>query len=141
MDAPIQSEVAECGLACLAMVAAHHGNKAGLRELRRRYPLSLKGATLAHIIDVGAKLGFRCRPLSLDMEHLSQLQLPCIAHWDLNHFVVIEKLHRSSVTVLDPAFGKRKLSFEEVSRHFTGIALELHPTQSSRSRRLQPQSR
>lgn len=128
MDAPIQSEVAECGLACLAMVAAHHGNKAGLRELRRRYPLSLKGATLAHIIDVGAKLGFRCRPLSLDMEHLSQLQLPCIAHWDLNHFVVIEKLHRSSITVLDPAFGKRKLSFEEVSRHFTGIALELHPT-------------
>ncbi len=127
MDAQIQSEVAECGLACLAMVAAHHGNKIGLRELRRRHPLSLKGATLAHIIDVGAKLGFRCRPLSLDMEHLSQLHLPCIAHWDLNHFVVIEKLNRNSVTVLDPAFGKRKLSFDEVSRHFTGIALELHP--------------
>ncbi len=128
MDAPIQSEVAECGLACLAMVAAHHGNKTGLRELRRRYPFSLKGATLAHIIDVGGKLGFRCRPLSLDMEHLSQLHLPCIAHWDLNHFVVIEKIQRSSITVLDPAFGKRKLSFDEVSRHFTGIALELHPT-------------
>ncbi|AWH43598.1 peptidase domain-containing ABC transporter [Stenotrophomonas sp. ZAC14A_NAIMI4_1] len=128
MDALTQSEVAECGLACLAMIAAHHGNKIGLRELRRRHPLSLRGAALSHIIDVGAKLGFRCRPLSLDMEHLSQLCLPCIVHWDLNHFVVIEKVHQKSVTVLDPAFGKRKLSFAEVSRHFTGIALELHPT-------------
>ncbi|MDT3485428.1 peptidase domain-containing ABC transporter [Stenotrophomonas maltophilia] len=128
MDTIIQSEAAECGLACLAMVASYHGNNIGLRELRRRYALSLKGATLAQIIEIGGALGFRCRPLRLDLEHLSQLQLPCIAHWDLNHFVVISKVGRSGVTVLDPAFGKRKLSLEEVSRHFTGIALELHPT-------------
>lgn len=128
IDTIIQSEAAECGLACLAMVASYHGNNIGLRELRRRYALSLKGATLAQIIEIGGALGFRCRPLRLDLEHLSQLQLPCIAHWDLNHFVVISKVGRSGVTVLDPTFGKRKLSLEEVSRHFTGIALELHPT-------------
>ena len=110
------------------MVASHHGNNIGLRELRRRHALSLKGATLAQIVEIGGNLGFRCRPLRLDLEHLSQLQLPCIAHWDLNHFVVISKVHRNGVTVLDPAFGKRRLSLEEVSRHFTGIALELHPT-------------
>lgn len=128
MDAVVQSEAAECGLACLAMVASYHGNNIGLRELRRRHHLSLKGATLAQIIDVGAKMGFRCRPLRLELEHLSQLQLPCIAHWNLNHFVVISKVHRKGVTILDPAFGTRKLSIEEVSRHFTGIALELQPT-------------
>ncbi|WP_229298232.1 peptidase domain-containing ABC transporter [Stenotrophomonas maltophilia] len=128
MDVVIQSEAAECGLACLAMIASRHGNNIGLRELRRRHALSLKGATLAQIIEIGGNLGFRCRPLSLDLEHLSQLQLPCVAHWDLNHFVVISKVHRNGVTVLDPAYGKRRLSLEEVSRHFTGIALELHPT-------------
>lgn len=110
------------------MVASHHGNNIGLRELRRRHHLSLKGATLTQIIEVGAALGFRCRPLRLEMEHLDQLHLPCIAHWDLNHFVVISKIHRNGVTVLDPAYGKRKHSLEEVSLHFTGIALELHPT-------------
>lgn len=124
----IQSEAAECGLACLAMVASHHGNNIGLRELRRRHALSLKGATLAQIVEIGGNLGFRCRPLRLDLKHLSQLQLPCVAHWDLNHFVVISKVHRNGVTVLDPAFGKRRLSLDEVSHHFTGIALELHPT-------------
>jgi len=128
MDAVVQSEAAECGLACLAMVASYHGNNIGLRELRRRHHLSLKGATLAQIIDVAAKMGFRCRPLRLELEHLSQLQLPCIAHWNLNHFVVISKVHPKGVTILDPAFGTRKLSIEEVSRHFTGIALELQPT-------------
>ncbi|WP_329922486.1 peptidase domain-containing ABC transporter [Stenotrophomonas geniculata] len=128
MDVVIQSEATECGLACLTMVASHHGNNIGLRELRRRHCLSLKGATLAQIIEVAGSLGFRCRPLRLEMEHLEQLHLPCIAHWDLNHFVVISKVQRNGVTVLDPAYGKRKLSLEEVSRHFTGIALELHPT-------------
>lgn len=110
------------------MVASHHGNNIGLRELRRRHCLSAKGATLTQIIEVGGALGFRCRPLRLEIEHLDKLQLPCIAHWDLNHFVVISNVHRNSVTVLDPAYGKRRLSLEEVSRHFTGIALELHPT-------------
>lgn len=129
----IQSEAAECGLACLAMIASHHGNNIGLRELRRHHALSLKGATLAQIIETGGALGFRCRPLRLDLEHLSQLQLPCIAHWDLNHFVVISKVSRNGVTVLDPAFGKRRLSLDEVSRHFTGIALELHPTAEFRA--------
>lgn len=110
------------------MIASHHGNNLGLRELRRRHALSLKGATLAQIMEIGGSLGFRCRPLRLDLEHLSQLQLPCVAHWDLNHFVVISKVHRNGVTVLDPAYGERRLSLEEISRHFTGIALELHPT-------------
>ncbi|NCO19981.1 MAG: hypothetical protein GW900_08065, partial [Gammaproteobacteria bacterium] len=52
----LQSAVAECGLACLAMVASHHGHAAGLRELRQRFPLSLKGASLARLIDVAGKL-------------------------------------------------------------------------------------
>jgi len=134
MEAAVQSEAAECGLACLAMVASHHGNNVGLRELRRRHALSLKGATLTQLIEIAGNLGFRCRPLRLDLEHLSQLQVPCIAHWDLNHFVVISKVHHSGVTVLDPAFGKRKLPLKEVSRHFTGVALELHPTAEFQAR-------
>lgn len=127
MDAVLQSEAAECGLACLAMIASHHGNHVGLRELRRRHSVSLKGTTLAQIMDVAGQTGFLCRPLRLDLQHLSKLTLPCIIHWDLNHFVVLERVKKGGVSVLDPAFGRRLLPLAEFSNHFTGIALELSP--------------
>lgn len=138
MDAVVQSEAAECGLACLAMVASHHGNRIGLRELRRRHSLSLKGATLSQVMDIATQMGFMCRPLRLDLEHLSELQLPCILHWDLNHFVVLTRVRKRDVTVLDPAFGKRVLPLAEFSQHFTGIALELSPSAEMRPTKRPP---
>lgn len=127
MELILQTESAECGLACLAMVASAHGNEIGIRELRRSHSVSLKGATLSQIMGIAAKLHFACRPLRLELEHLGQLQLPCILHWDLNHFVVLSRVGKRGVTVLDPARGKRHLTLEVLSRHFTGVALELTP--------------
>ncbi|WP_269204255.1 peptidase domain-containing ABC transporter [Lysobacter silvisoli] len=123
----VQSEAAECGLACLAMIAAHHGQAIGLRELRRRYPMSLKGAHLGQLIDTAAQLGLQGRPLRLELDELEQLRTPCILHWDLNHFVVLTRVRGERVSMLDPAVGERRLSRAEVSRHFTGVALELAP--------------
>lgn len=123
----LQSEAAECGLASLAMVAHCYGLHIGLPDVRRRFPMSLKGAKLSHLIHIAQQLGFQTRPLRLDMEDLGKLKLPCILHWDLNHFVVLVKVGKSKVTILDPAVGERILSFAEVSEHFTGVALELTP--------------
>jgi len=127
MKPAIQAEAAECGLACLAMVGDYYGHRLGLRGLRRRFPLSLKGVNLARLIDVASKLGFTSRPVKLELENLGKLRTPCILHWGLNHFVVLVKAGRRQLTILDPAFGKRRLSYPEVSRHFTGVALELEP--------------
>jgi len=110
------------------MAASAHGLHIGLPQLRRRFPLSLKGAKLSHLIQIAQQLGFSTRPLRLDMEDLGKLKLPCILHWDLNHFVVLAKVGRSKVTILDPAIGERVLSLAEVSEHFTGVALELSPS-------------
>lgn len=128
MKTIVQSEAAECGLASLAMVADAHGMRIGLPEMRRRFSLSLKGAKLGHLIQIAQQLGFSTRPLRLDMEDLGKLKLPCVLHWDLNHFVVLAKVGKSKVTILDPAIGERRLSLAEVSDHFTGVALELEPT-------------
>lgn len=128
MKVLIQSEAAECGLASLAMVASAYGLHFGVPDLRRRFPLSLKGAKLSHLIQIAQQLGFSTRPLRLDMEDLGKLKLPCILHWDLNHFVVLAKVGRSKATILDPAIGERVLSLAEVSERFTGVALELSPT-------------
>jgi ATP-binding cassette subfamily B protein RaxB len=128
MTPKLQSQAAECGLVCLSMICAFHGQHHDINDLRRRFPLSLKGATLETIIAHGAELGLAARPLRLDLDELNQLELPCIMHWDLSHFVVLERLARGKITILDPAVGRRQLPIAEVSRHFTGVALELSPT-------------
>ncbi|HHZ21680.1 TPA: peptidase domain-containing ABC transporter [Xanthomonas vasicola pv. zeae] len=128
MKAIVQAEASECGLASLAMVASAHGMSLGLPDLRRRFHLSLKGIRLNQLIEIAQTLGFSTRPLRLEMEQLDQLALPCILHWDLNHFVVLAKVGKTKATILDPAIGERRLSLSEVSQHFTGVALELTPT-------------
>jgi ATP-binding cassette subfamily B protein RaxB len=124
----LQSEAAECGLACLAMVGDAHGLRMDLSELRRRFSVSLKGATLATLIRHAQALHLSARPLRLDLEELPQLRLPCVLHWNLNHFVVLKAVKGPWVTVLDPAVGERRLPISEVSAAFTGVALELSPT-------------
>src|SRR3954470_10661324 len=84
-----QTEAAECGLACLAMVASFHGHRVDLNTLRRRHPVSLNGVTLRALIQVASQLRLVGRPLRLDLENLRQLRLPAILHWDMSHFVVL----------------------------------------------------
>ncbi|PZO07502.1 MAG: ABC transporter [Lysobacteraceae bacterium] len=140
MTTPIilQSEASECGLACVAMVAGHHRQHYSLPELRQRFALSLKGASLARLVGVAGQLGFQTRPLRLDLQDLGKLKTPCILHWDLNHFVVLAKVGRHKVTLLDPAIGKRTLSYAEVSGHFTGVALEMTPAADFKPRKAAP---
>ena len=138
IEAFLQSESSECGLASLAMVASYHGHKLALRDLRQRCPLSLKGANLGRLMSIAEQLGLQCRPLRLDLGELDQLKTPCILHWDLNHFVVLAKVGKKKVTILDPAFGKRELSYQEVSNHFTGVALELTPTAEFKPQKAAP---
>jgi ATP-binding cassette, subfamily B, bacterial CvaB/MchF/RaxB len=127
MKIVLQSESSECGIACLAMIASASGKNIDLRELRRKCNISSKGTTLRALIQHAAQLGFASRPLRLELSEVYQLKLPAILHWDLNHFVVIVKVTRRGVVIHDPAVGKRSLSLEECSRHFTGVALELTP--------------
>lgn len=123
----LQTEAAECGLACLAMVAAHHGLRLDLPTLRQRFSVSLKGATMADLVRLAGHLNLSSRALRAEIEHLSGLAVPCVLHWDLNHFVVLKEVSRGWAVIHDPARGVRRLPLAEVSKHFTGIVLELTP--------------
>ena len=123
----LQTEAAECGLACLAMVAAQHGLRTDLPTLRKRFSLSLKGATMADLVRMAGRMQLAPRPLRAEMEHLPQLALPCVLHWDLNHFVVLTEVRGDWVTLHDPARGVRRMRLSELSKHFTGVVLELSP--------------
>src|SRR5215213_759465 len=83
----LQTEAAECGLACLAMMASYHGHRIDLNTLRRRHPISLNGVTLRGLIQVARHLHLLGRPLRYELEHWGQLRVPAILHWDLKHFV------------------------------------------------------
>lgn len=122
-----QSEIAECGLACLVMVARYHGHDIDLANMRRRFPISLKGAGLSRLISIAGTLGFETRPLRAEVEHLREITPPCILHWDLNHFVVLKQIDRERAVVHDPARGEVSMSLAEFGRHYTGVALELTP--------------
>ena len=130
----LQTEAAECGLACLAMVASHHGHRSDLPTLRQRFSLSLKGVTLADMVAMAGRLQLNARALRAELEHLPDLQLPCVLHWDLNHFVVLKQVRRGGVVIHDPARGVRRMPLAEVSRHFTGVVLELAPQPDFRRR-------
>ena len=123
----LQTEAAECGLACLASILGFHGFQTDLRRLRARFALSLKGVTLADLVRFANVMNLTARAVRLDLDELSNLRLPCILHWDLNHFVVLQSVQRGSITIMNPASGTRKIKMEEVSRRFTGVALELFP--------------
>lgn len=124
----LQTEAAECGLASVGMIACFHGHRIDLAGLRRRFTVSLKGATLAFLMQVAGELRLAPRPLRLELEELPQLRVPCVLHWDLNHFVVLRSADARGAVIHDPAFGVRHMPIAEVSKHFTGIALELSPT-------------
>jgi len=123
----LQTEVTECGLACLAMVLHYHGYESDLPTLRQRFSVSLKGTTLKHLMQIAGQLKLSTRPLRLELEDLEKLPTPCILHWNFNHFVVLKEVTRTGVVVHDPGYGVRKLSFAEVSKQFTGVALEVAP--------------
>jgi ATP-binding cassette subfamily B protein RaxB len=123
----LQTEVAECGLACLAMVARHHGYEVDLASLRRRFSASLKGITLDSMVRIASSLGLTTRALRLDLHELRNLRLPCVLHWDLRHFVVLERVATNHATIVDPARGRRRVPLSEFSSSFTGVALEAWP--------------
>lgn len=122
-----QTESAECGLACLSMIASYHGYRTDIATLRKKFSLSLKGATLTHLIDISTALELVSRPIRLEIDEIAELQLPCILHWNLDHFVVLKETTKKGVVIHDPARGIRFYTFAELSKNFTGVALELFP--------------
>lgn len=132
----LQAEAAQCGHTCLAMVLDYHGYRMDALALQREFPASMRGVTLATLIDDAHAAGLQCRALRIELEEVPQLETPCILHWDMDHFVVLAKASATEVVIHDPATGLRRMRLSELSPHFTGVALELSPTTTFAKRKL-----
>lgn len=137
----LQSEAAECGHACLAMIATHYGHSLTVGETRAAFPPSLKGASLTQLMAIAKDLNLTPKAVKLDLPGLPKLPLPAIVHWDFCHFVVVVKVASDFVTVHDPAIGERTMPMAEFSTHFTGVALQLEPSDDFKPRATSPMLR
>jgi ATP-binding cassette subfamily B protein RaxB len=122
-----QRENSECGLACLAMLAAYHGKRLGMQLLRQLSGLSSRGASVKDLLQAAERMQMRGRALRLEPEDLACLSLPAVLHWDMDHFVVLKKVGWRHLTIHDPAIGVRRYRPGDLGRHFTGVAVELSP--------------
>lgn len=123
-----QTEIAECGLASLTMIANYYGFDIDLGTMRRRYAPSLRGAALKTLIGLADRLGLTPRAVKLPLEGLSNLHVPAILHWNMNHYVVLERVRNDKALIHNPDGRSTWMPMAEVSNHFTGVALELRPS-------------
>ena len=123
-----QTEVAECGLACLTMVAGFHGLDVDLGTMRRRFAPSMRGAPLRSLIGLADRIGLTPRAVKLPLEQLANLHVPAVLHWDMNHYVVLERVKGEKALIHNPDGRSSWMAMAEVSDHFTGVALELRPS-------------
>ncbi len=130
----LQQENAECGLVCLAMVAAHYGKHFSVDELRQLHGASSSGATFGDLLRTAKDLQLAARPLRLALSELRRLRLPAVLHWRMNHFVVLVRCGRRYL-IHDPASGRRKIGRREFDESFTGAAMELLPARGFHQRK------
>ncbi|MFA0480795.1 peptidase domain-containing ABC transporter [Vibrio splendidus] len=124
----LQSEVAECGLACISMISSYHGHQVNVASLRKNTHFGSQGVSFKDLIDIAGELSLAGRAVKCDIDDIKQLSLPCVLHWDLAHFVVLTKVSNKFIYINDPSLGSRKLTVNQFSDSFTGVALELSPT-------------
>ncbi|MFT9381337.1 peptidase domain-containing ABC transporter [Gluconobacter sp.] len=125
----LQSEAAECGLACLAMIMGYYGHPIDIATFRRQQGSSSRGATLQDLVRTASHVGLTSRAVRLEIEELDKLILPCVLHWSMNHFIVLVEHSEKQVTIHDPARGRRVVGKAELSKEFTGVALEASPSE------------
>ncbi|MBV8671683.1 MAG: peptidase domain-containing ABC transporter, partial [Candidatus Eremiobacteraeota bacterium] len=106
-----------------------YGHRLDLPALRQGQSLSSRGTTLRDLIRMASSMRLATRALRAEPSHLRRLQLPCILHWDHNHFVVLIRVRRRRMVIHDPAVGRRLVPVQEVAKRFTGVVLEAWPTE------------
>ncbi|MCG9635034.1 cysteine peptidase family C39 domain-containing protein [Vibrio parahaemolyticus] len=119
----LQHDSSDCGLAAIKMVSGHLGVDVDFEYLRKRYLPSKNGLTFKDMIFVCKGIGLTAKAFKANSEHLKEMNLPCILHWNMNHYVVLERVESDQFTIVDPALGRRTISDEKFKESFTGIIL------------------
>ena len=126
----LQNESSECALASLAMIAAAWGLKMDMAAFRARVAVTPRGINLRTLMNLATGIGLAPRPVRIGLQRLGDLKSPAILHWNMDHFVVLERVRGDVATIVDPGRGRLTMTLDSMSPHFTGIAVEFTPTEN-----------
>ena len=137
----LQGAQAECGLACAAMILQSRGLPVSLQDLRQQYATSHRGTKIRDLVVIFENYGLASHPVRLELEDLKTTKVPCILHWNFDHFVILEKMTRKYAEIIDPQFGRMRVPLKRLSTHFTGVAIDIADGEAQRRKqRRRPQS-
>jgi ATP-binding cassette subfamily B protein len=133
-----QLDLMDCGATCIRMIGRHYGKDISIEKLRKSSQYSRHGISLGGISKASEKIGFKSLAINVQTSDIEKdAPLPCILHWNQNHFVVLYKAKKNSFTIADPAKGIIKLSKQEFEKNWIGskeeqkgFALLLEPTEA-----------
>ncbi|QUL38782.1 peptidase domain-containing ABC transporter [Erythrobacter sp. JK5] len=128
VEVVLHPSTTDCGIASLKMVLGAFGIPATMPEVRAATRYTSSGVTVGNIIKTAKRFGLDGRAVRAELDQLDQLELPAILHWNFNHFVVLEKVGARHATILDPSHGRQRIGLQELSRGFTGVAVEFEPS-------------
>ena len=136
----LQLTPTDCGAACLAMALEHHGKKLPIEDVRAAVGAA-RGVSARQLLEAARRFGLRARGVKIEPDKLRFLPAGAILHWELNHFVVLERARRGELRVIDPAVGARRIPMRDVERMFTGVALMLEPSAQFEAEDRRPKTR
>ncbi|WP_331351890.1 peptidase domain-containing ABC transporter [Cellvibrio sp. UBA7671] len=119
-----QSETSECGIACTAMILKHFGHDCSIESLRAKVKDRTFGISLREMVEILSSYNVQSRPIRIEVEDLTKITLPSILHWNMNHYVVVDKVNRNGIRIKDPSHGVRWVGLKELDGSFTGVCLE-----------------
>ena len=115
-----QADIKDCGPTCLKIIAKHYGKTINIQDLRDISETTREGSNLLFLSDAAEKIGFRTLGVKLNLERLQEAPLPCILHWNKNHYVVLYKIRKNKYYVSDPGFGLIEYTEEDFIKFWIG---------------------
>ena len=120
-----QMEQSECGLACLTMIMNYYNIPITLANLRDEYGSTKEGMTFKHLLQLSREKGMNGKAYQFNSNELTNDITPAIIHWENKHFIVLEKVNKSSFVIVDPAEGRKKITYSEFNEKFTGYIIHM----------------
>lgn len=127
----MQMEALECGAACLTMILAYHGKWLPLEQVRADCGVSRDGSSAKNVLRAARNYGMKANGYKLEIADVKeQAPLPCVIHWNFNHFVVLNGFRKNKAVLNDPARGTVEVPMEEFDKSFTGVCLIFEPDEA-----------